>query len=114
MGEPVGAVWRRELPTVGGGGFRNGHIIAIDSMITGTMMTEESGHFMDSEEFWEGVRRVGPGSEFRYRCIFDPTPVIRNETLPGIECERRSEEVRELVAIRVRRSRSGGGFRLIR
>lgn len=32
---------------------------------------------LDSETFWEGVKKVGPGSEFRYRCIFDPTPVIR-------------------------------------
>lgn len=30
---------------------------------------------VDSEAFWEGVKKVGPGSEFRYRCIFDPTPV---------------------------------------
>ena len=32
---------------------------------------------LDSETFWEGVKKVGPGSEFRYRCIFDPTPVTR-------------------------------------
>ena len=34
---------------------------------------------LDSETFWEGVKKVGPGSEFRYRCIFDPTPVIKTE-----------------------------------
>lgn len=30
---------------------------------------------LDTEEYREGVKKVGPGSEFRYRCIFDPTPV---------------------------------------
>ena len=35
---------------------------------------------LDSELFKEGIKKVGPGSEFRYRCIFDPTPVSRENT----------------------------------
>lgn len=31
---------------------------------------------LDTEAFWEGVKKVGPGSEFRYRCMFDPTPAV--------------------------------------
>lgn len=35
---------------------------------------------LDTETFWEGVKKVGPGSEFRYRCIFDPTPVVKERS----------------------------------
>ena len=38
-----------------------------------------SESILDSKEFWEGIKKVGPGSEFRYRCIFDPTPVVKQE-----------------------------------
>ena len=89
---------RRELPAVGGGGFRNGHIFAIDSMMSGTMMTEERGYLMDSEAFWEGVRKVGPGSEFRYRCIFDPTPVVKGGETPQAGGRRRSERHLLIIA----------------
>lgn len=34
---------------------------------------------LDTEDFWEGVKKVGPGSQFRYRCIFDPVPVVEGE-----------------------------------
>ncbi len=27
-----------------------------------------------TEEFKAGVKKVGPGSKFYYRCIFDPVP----------------------------------------
>ena len=27
-----------------------------------------------SKEYKEGVKKVGPGSKFYYRCIFDPVP----------------------------------------
>lgn len=27
-----------------------------------------------SKEYKEGVKKVGPGSIFYYRCIFDPVP----------------------------------------
>jgi len=27
-----------------------------------------------SKEYQEGVKKVGPGSVFHYRCIFDPVP----------------------------------------
>ena len=37
-----------------------------------------SDGILDSESFREGIKKVGPGSEFRYRCIFDPTPVSRD------------------------------------
>ncbi len=33
---------------------------------------------LDTETYREGVKKVGPGSEFRYRCIFDPTPVKKD------------------------------------
>ena len=42
-----------------------------------------SESILDSKEFWEGIKKVGPGSEFRYRCIFDPTPVERMEPSPS-------------------------------
>lgn len=29
---------------------------------------------IDRERFIEGLAAVGPGSEFRYRCIYDPSP----------------------------------------
>ena len=32
-----------------------------------------------SKEYQEGVKKVGPGSEFRYRCIYDPIPISREE-----------------------------------
>ncbi len=37
---------------------------------------------LDTKTFWDGVKKVGPGSEFRYRCIFDPTPVTREQSFP--------------------------------
>lgn len=41
-----------------------------------------SDTLLDTEEFERGWKKVGPGSEFRYRCIFDPTPVVKDETEP--------------------------------
>lgn len=42
-------------------------------------MTED---IFDTETFRQGLKKVGPGSEFRYRCIFDPTPVTRDSKVP--------------------------------
>lgn len=30
--------------------------------------------YTQSEKFKAGVKKVGPGSKFYYRCIFDPVP----------------------------------------
>ncbi len=30
--------------------------------------------YLDSEKFKEGVKKVGPGSKFWYRCRYDPVP----------------------------------------
>ncbi len=38
-----------------------------------------TGSISDSEEFWEGVKKVGPGPEFQYRCLFDPAPDVKEE-----------------------------------
>ena len=43
------------------------------------ILTED---IFETEAFIEGVKKVGPGSEFRYRCIFDPTPVTRDGRIP--------------------------------
>ena len=40
-----------------------------------------SDTILDTETYREGVKKVGPGSEFRYRCKFDPTPGDEGRTV---------------------------------
>ena len=41
----------------------------------------------DTETFREDIKKVGPRCEFRYRCIFDPTPVIRHDRNPTLDAD---------------------------
>lgn len=47
----------------------------------------------ESKEYREGVKKVGPGCTFYYRCIFDPVPseALKDPEKYGVSVETDAE-----------------------
>lgn len=44
--------------------------------------------YLDSVKFKEGIKTVGPGSEFWYSCRYDPVPIRDAKETPPPESDR--------------------------